>query len=167
MQAEQLSAHHRAILFQQLESKGTGEGQWDQMFRLLQQGQTAAKRAQLEPLAAQFEGGQTALLTALRDCGQFLGWELEFIQLGMATANLRAVYRRIAQHYVYAQQFARALRAYMWLPLGLLLVASSVLPLAGLVDHHIGPITALWLLLLPALLVYGLAMAGQRLLRDY
>ncbi len=167
MQAHLLTARHRAAFFQQLAAQGTGEGQWDEMFRLLEQGQNAAKRAQLETLAEQFQGGQEVLLAALRDCGQFLDWELQFIQLGLATANLRAIYQRLAQHYLYMQEFTVTLRRQLPWPLGLLLVCSALLPALGFWLMRINVWQALGLAVLPPLLLYSGWQAGQWLLHLY
>lgn len=164
MSDQRLSPGHRAALFRQLALQGTGAGQWDRMFRLLEQGQDAARRAHLDELAAQFRDGRTQLLGALRDCGQFLAWELEFIGLGLATAQLTAIYTRLAEHYEQMQAFAASLRAHALLPLGLVLATGLILPVAAYLNGQLGAGVALLLAALPLLLCGLLWWAAQALL---
>lgn len=164
MQADSMDARRRADFFRQLAAQGTGAGQWDQMFQLLQKGQDAARRAQLDELEAQFRDGRAELVNALRGSGLFRDWELELIQLGMATANLRAIYLRLAEHYDYVQRLRTALIRHLWLPLGLVLGAAVVLPVAGYLDHLIGWPGVLALMLLPLPLLALLWWLGRRLL---
>ena len=169
MRALHLTANYRARLFHELAAQGLGAGHWDQVFRLLDQGHEAAKRAHLDELAAQFEQGQEALLDALRGSGKFLEWELELIQLGLAAGDLRAIYLRLAEHYRRAEQFRLDLRRYGWPPLLLVMAAGAALPLGGYLEGQLGVVAALALALLPAALLFGgyllvrrAVQAGQR-----
>jgi type II secretory pathway component PulF len=165
MRALHLTARHRALLFRQLAEQGLGAGHWDQVFRLLDQGHEAAKRAQLNELAAQFEQGQEALLDGLRGSGRFLEWELEFLQIGLAAGDLRSVYLRLAEHYQRAEQFRVDLRRHCWLPLLLVMAAGAVLPVGGYLDGQLHLLSALLLGLLPAALLLGGYLLGRQLVQ--
>lgn len=169
MRALHLTARHRALLFRQLAEQGLGAGHWDRVFRLLDQGHEAARRAHLDELAAQFEQGQEALLDALRSSGRFLDWELELVQLGLAAGDIRSIYLRLAEHYRRAEQFRLALRRHAWPPLAVVMAAGAALPLGGYLEGQLGAVAALALALLPAALLFGgwllgrhLVQAGQR-----
>lgn len=161
--AYQQPAGQRAILFSKLHASLRDQGQWDEVFRLLGQGRIAAERANMEALADQFEAGQEALLKVLKDSDQFLRWELELIQLGLACGNVADPYQRLAAHYHQLDQASQGLRRYRLLPIAIYLFVGWALPAALVLDGHATALQGLVLALLPLVLL-GLVSWGGRVL---
>ncbi|WP_269618189.1 hypothetical protein [Zhongshania sp. BJYM1] len=127
------SPAQRFVLFQSLyQARQSGENNWDQIVALLSQGQQAARRAQLDDVAAKFADGQRVVLEELRDGGVFLDWELQFLQLGLAVGNLAKMYLRLAEHYRLQAEFQQRLKDHARLPLLLVILCAVLLPLSGL-----------------------------------
>ncbi len=131
MELKDLSASHREVLFKTLSEQQNGDSDWDQVFALMRRGQQVAERADLEELADRFASGQELVIDELKKGGQFFEWELQFMQLGMATGGLSFVYDRIAAHYRLLDAFLRELRQNLWLPLITVLVLVVGIPALG------------------------------------
>ncbi|MBN49657.1 MAG: hypothetical protein CMN85_08950 [Spongiibacteraceae bacterium] len=131
MELKDLSASHREMLFKSLSEQQSGDSDWDQVFALMRRGQQAAERAELDDLAEQFASGQELVIDELKKGGQFFDWELQFMQLGMATGGLSFIYDRLAAHYRLLDAFLGELRRQLWLPLVLMLAVIAGAPLLG------------------------------------
>lgn len=131
MELKDLSASHREVLFKSLSEQQTGDSDWDQVFALMRRGQQVAERAELDDLAEQFASGRELVIDELKKGGQFFDWELQFMQLGMATGGLSFVYDRIAAHYRLLDAFLGELRQHLWLPLLTMLAVIAGIPLLG------------------------------------
>ncbi len=152
---------HRQTLFQTLHHKEQeGGSDWDQVFTLMRRGEKAAANADLEELAGKFASGRALVIDELKKGGQFLDWELQFMQLGMAVGDLSGIYRRIAEHYALLNSLFAELRRQLWLPLTLLLALVWGLPAlaysAGKISLYMALGNAL-ITLIPVLLVAVLA----------
>lgn len=166
-QAYQQAAGQRALLFSRLHASLRDQGKWDEVFRLMGQGRMAAERAQMAALADQFEAGQEALLQVLRDSDQFLPWELELIQLGLACGNVADPYRRLAEHYHQLDQAVQNARRYRLLPTAIYLFTGWALPAALVLDGHATPLAGLLLACLPLLLLGAAMWAGRGIWRAW
>lgn len=138
MELNDLSARHREVLFKTLGQQQAGDSDWDQVFALLRHGQQVAERAELDEIAEQFASGQELVVDELKKGGQFFDWELQFMQLGMATGALSLIYDRIAAHYRLLDAFLGEMRRQLRLPLGILLAAVVLIPLLGLALGEFG-----------------------------
>lgn len=137
------SNEHRRNLFEALHANAReGSDDWDRVFRLMRRGQQAAERADLQQLTDQFASGRQLVIEELRKGGQFLDWELQFMQLGMAVGDLSGMYERIALHYQLLHSILRDMRRHMWLPLALLMLLIWGLPLLEYRAESIGLYTA-------------------------
>ncbi|MFT5576086.1 MAG: type II secretory pathway component PulF [Bermanella sp.] len=132
MELKDLSAGHREVLFKTLSEQQSGDSDWDQVFALMRRGQQAAERVDLEELADQFASGQELVIDELKKGGKFFDWELQFMQLGMATGGLSFVYERIADHYRLLEAFLGELRQHLWRPLVTVLLLIVGIPSLGL-----------------------------------
>lgn len=132
MELKDLSASHREVLFKTLSEQQTGDSDWDQVFALMRRGQQVAERAELDELAERFASGQELVIDELKKGGRFFDWELQFMQLGMATGGLSHVYDRIAAHYRLLDAFLSELRRQLWLPLLVMVLVMAGIPLLGL-----------------------------------
>lgn len=128
MELQELTSHHRANLFSALSEQQTGDSDWDQVFALMRHGQQVAERAELSDLAEQFAAGQELVIDELKKGGQFYDWELQFMQLGMATGALSAVYDRISAHYRLLGAFLDELRRNVWMPALIMLCFAIGIP---------------------------------------
>lgn len=129
MQHREYSTLHRRTLFQVLyANEQHNDGGWDQVFTLMRRGEQAAEKADIDRLADKFAAGRALVIDELKEGGQFLDWELQFMQLGMAVGDLSGMYRRIAAHYQFVQNFLEKLRRHLWAPLIILLALAWGLP---------------------------------------
>lgn len=147
MRSKELSAGHRALLFSSLSNMEN----WDKIGQLLFQGEQAAKVGEMPELAEQFEQGRDSILEAMKNSKQFLPWEFELMQLGLAAGNIKEVYERIHQHYLLQQQMFSQLRKELRLPSVILI--SVLLSIVGMSVYN-GDIN--WLSASVQLLVFGL-----------
>lgn len=138
MELRDLSTQHRAKLFSALSEQQSGDSDWDQVFALMRHGQQVAERADLGDLAEQFAAGQELVIDELKKGGQFYDWELQFMQLGMATGALSAVYDRIAAHYRLLGAFLDELRKNLLLPVLIMLSVVVGLPIMGVLQGTMG-----------------------------
>lgn len=128
MALHDVSSAHRERLFKTLSQQQTGDSDWDPVFALMRHGQRVAERAELDELADQFVAGQELVIDELKKGGRFYDWELQFMQLGMATGSLTLIYDRIAAHYRLLGAFLGELRANLWLPLFVVLACIIGIP---------------------------------------
>ncbi len=131
MGLQDISAAHREHLFKTLSEQQTGDSDWDQVFALMRQGQRVAEQAALDDLADQFAAGQSIVIDELKKGGQFYDWELQFMQLGMATGALSLIYDRIAAHYRLLGAFLDEIRSNLKLPLMIILTLVIGIPALG------------------------------------
>ncbi|CAA0079383.1 Uncharacterised protein [Zhongshania aliphaticivorans] len=164
--ASGFSPAQRFVLFQSLyQASQSGENNWDHVVALLSKGEQAAKRAQLDSVAAQFADGQRVVLDELREGGVFLDWELRFLQLGLATGNLAKMYLRLAEHYRLQAAFQQRFRVHIRWPLSIVLLCIVLLPIWGLSAGAFiasDALTILVLSLFPLILVYGIRLLSSR-----
>ena len=133
-----LQAPTRLRMFTELARLDIRQTGWDEMFRLLYRGQLAAAQANLPELEARMADGQTTILDALRQTGQFHDWEMALLQAGLATGDLQGAFARLAEHYQLQCQFAEDLQNQLRWPL---LIAALVLLVAmgvTLVNGQVG-----------------------------
>ncbi|WP_372781448.1 type II secretion system F family protein [Litorivivens sp.] len=125
---QDISSAHRERLFKTLSEQQTGDSDWDQVFALMRQGQRAAEQADLGDLADQFAAGQHLVIDELKKGGRFYEWELQFMQLGMATGALSLVYDRIAAHYRLLGAFLDEMRRNLLAPVVIMLALIVGMP---------------------------------------
>lgn len=147
MKTPELTPQHRAQLFSALLEQHDHQGDWDKLFQLLNEGQRAARSAQMPEVAEQMAQGKDIVLDGLRGSGKFLEWELAVLEVGLATANISESYRRLRDHYLLQQRFvaeakqqcrwpfaivaAVLVAMYLWLGLGGALSPLSALALCA------------------------------------
>ena len=151
MGLQDISSAHRERLFKTLSDQQTGDSDWDQVFALMRQGQRAAEQADLGELAEQFVVGQTIVIDELKKGGRFYEWELQFMQLGMATGSLSLIYDRIAAHYRLVGAFLEEMRNNLLLPVVILLALMVGIPGAAWMLGEMSLFAALGNLLLALL----------------
>lgn len=127
MDSHELKPQLRAQLFDALLQQHHNQGDWDKVFQLLNQGQQAARSAQLQEVAEKLEEGQGIVLQGLRDSGRFLDWELTILEVGLATGSIAESYRRLRDHYILQQRFASEIKRQCQWP-----IAMVALLLAGM-----------------------------------
>lgn len=110
MNSKELALRHRAQLFNALLEQHGEQGDWDKLFQLLNEGQRAARLAQMPEIARQMGEGRTLVLQGLRDSGKFLEWELSILEVGLATGNITESYRRLRDHYLVQEKFREEIR---------------------------------------------------------
>lgn len=153
----------RHQLFQQLAEDPALAEQMGQVFLLLAQGQEKARRAELEDIAEEFASGHTAFLEALRNSERFRPWELELMEVGLATRRLTGIYRLLAEHYQQRMELEARVRHGARLPATLVLALGVGLPLAAALSQRLPWPSALGLMLLPALLLIASAAVWRAL----
>lgn len=122
MESHEFSPHLRASLFNTLMEQHRQQGDWDKVFQLLNQGQQAARSAQLQEVAEKLEEGQELVMQGLRNSGRFLEWELAILEVGLATGNIAESYRRLRDHYLLQERFSAEVKQQCRWPLVLVLV---------------------------------------------
>lgn len=167
MKYKELSAAHRARLFTALQQLDEQQGGWDKVFQLLNQGQRAAEQAEMSELASQFAGGQVVVLESLKKTGQFLGWELELISLGLAAGNVRAIYQRLREHYQLQLRFQQELKAQMQWPVRSVLVVAAMVFVGAWLYGYLTAFEMLWRLASAYALFYLCAFVGRAILPLY
>ncbi len=165
MQAHELAPGHRAHLFQVLLERHRQQDQWDTVFQLLQQGQRAAREAQLPEMVKKMEEGQTVVLQGLRESGKFLEWELSLLEVGLATGNIEESYRRLMEHYRLQEHFAADARRQLWAPA--LITAAVLVAMYGwlVIQQQIGVVTAVLCGLGAGVAMVGVWALSLRLIR--
>ena len=164
MHSRELSAAHRAKLFSALLQLDQQQGGWDKVFQLLNEGQRAARQAQIPALVEQLEQGQTVVLEGLKKTGQFLSWELNLLEMGLATGNIRESYQRLRDHYLLQQKMAEEVAKNIKFPMLVVFVG-----ITGLLWWQL-PLSIDLLVLrlaLTALFLYGIVFLGRRLVYRY
>ncbi len=167
MHQRELAADQRIRLFNALIALDQKQGGWDQLVKMLNQGQQAAERARLSELAEQFERGQSLAIDGLKKTGKFLGWELQLIQLGLAAGNVQESYRRLVEHYLLIRKATETLKRQLRLPL--IILAFVLLLFLGLAvyEQRLTLVAAAGQFLLSAIFVATLLAALNGLVSCY